>query len=51
MPGLTTKWIPLSGHWRIVDIMTAVFLVGLIHHFTLAKQMNLIDAVDEFITL
>jgi H+/Cl- antiporter ClcA len=43
-----TDWTPFSGPWTMVAIMTVVgLLVGLIHHFTSAAQMDVFDAVDE----
>ena len=40
-------WEPLSGSWTIVIIMTiAGLIVGLIHHFTDAEQMDVFEAVD-----
>lgn len=34
-------WQPFSGSWTIVVIMTvAGFIVGLIHHFTIAEQLD-----------
>ena len=47
LPGLT-NWTPLTGPWWLVIVMTAVgFLVGLIHRFTPAKQINVFKAVSE----
>ncbi|MBE2238267.1 MAG: chloride channel protein [Caldilineaceae bacterium] len=41
-------WRPFSGTWQIVAIMTgAGLLVGLIHHFTAAAQLDVFGAVDE----
>ena len=41
------SWEPFSGSWTIVVIMTAAgFLVGLIHHFTAAQQLDVFEAVD-----
>lgn len=41
------SWEPFSGSWTIVAIMTAAgFLVGLIHHFTPAAQLDVFEAVD-----
>jgi H+/Cl- antiporter ClcA len=41
-------WEPFSGSWTIVVIMTvAGFLVGLIHQFTSAGQLDVFAAVDE----
>jgi H+/Cl- antiporter ClcA len=43
-----TDWTPFSGSWTMVAIMTVTgLLVGLIHHFTSAAQMDVFDAVDE----
>lgn len=40
-------WEPFSGSWTIVLIMTiAGLIVGLIHHFTDAQQMDVFEAVD-----
>ncbi len=42
------SWEPFSGSWTIVVIMTvAGFLVGLIHHFTSASQLDVFAALDE----
>ncbi|MGW8226867.1 MAG: chloride channel protein [Anaerolineales bacterium] len=42
------SWEPFSGSWMIVLIMTvAGFLVGLIHQFTPAGQLDVFDAVVE----
>lgn len=47
LPSLT-DWTPFTGPWWIVGVMTgAGFLVGLIHRFTSAKQMNVFDAVKD----
>ena len=41
-------WEPFSGSWTIVVIMTvAGFLVGLIHQFTSAAQLDVFAAVNE----
>jgi H+/Cl- antiporter ClcA len=41
-------WEPFSGSWTIVVIMTVVgFLVGLVHQFTSAGQLDVFAAVDE----
>ncbi len=46
-PGIT-DWTPFSGPWVMVVIMTvAGFLVGLIHHFTSASELDVFTAVDE----
>lgn len=42
------SWEPFSGSWTILVIMTvAGFLVGLIHHFTSAAQLDVFEAVDD----
>jgi H+/Cl- antiporter ClcA len=42
------SWEPFSGSWTIVAIMTAAgILVGLIHHFTPAAQLDVFEAVDK----
>lgn len=42
------SWQPFSGSWMIVVIMTAAgFVVGLIHQFTPAAQLDVFEAVDE----
>lgn len=42
------SWEPFSGSWTIVAIMTAAgLLVGLIHRFTPAAQLDVFEAVDE----
>ena len=42
------SWEPFSGSWTIVAIMVvAGFLVGLIHHFTSAGELNVFAAVNE----
>jgi H+/Cl- antiporter ClcA len=42
------SWEPFSGSWSIVLIMTvAGFVVGVIHHFTPAAQLDVFEAVDE----
>jgi H+/Cl- antiporter ClcA len=43
-----TDWTPFSGPWLMVVIMTvAGILVGLIHHFTSAAQLDVFAAVAE----
>ncbi len=45
LPNLT-DWTPFTGPWWIIIVMTgAGFLVGLIHRYTSAKQINVFDAV------
>jgi H+/Cl- antiporter ClcA len=42
------SWEPFSGSWTIVVIMTlAGFLVGLIHHFTSAAELDVFEAVNK----
>lgn len=42
------SWEPFSGSWTIVLIMTvAGLVVGLIHHFTSAAQLDVFEAVDK----
>lgn len=42
------SWEPFSGSWTIVIIMTvAGLVVGLIHHFTSAAQLDVFEAVDK----
>jgi H+/Cl- antiporter ClcA len=42
------SWEPFSGSWTIVAIMTAAgILVGLIHQFTPAAQLDVFEAVDK----
>ncbi|MGZ7044254.1 MAG: chloride channel protein, partial [Methanobacterium sp.] len=48
IPDLTKTWIPFSGPWWIVGVMTvAGMLVGLIHRYTSAKEIDVFDAVDK----
>src|SRR3954454_12066725 len=43
-----SAYLPFSGSWHIVAIMTAAgLLVGLIHHFRPAKEEDVFDAVPE----
>jgi H+/Cl- antiporter ClcA len=45
-PGLT-DWTPFSGPWYLVIVMTVIgLIVGLIHRYTSAKQMDVFDAVE-----
>ena len=45
-PGLT-DWTPFSGPWYLVVVMTIIGLVvGLIHKYTSARQMDVFEAVD-----
>jgi H+/Cl- antiporter ClcA len=47
LPGLT-NWTPFSGPWYMVVLMTLIGLVvGLIHRYTSAQQMDVFDAVDK----
>ncbi len=52
--GLVWEWLDLSemetfsGEWRIVAIMTAAgLIVGLLHHFTKAEEVNIFQAVQK----
>lgn len=48
LPHLTDNWTLFSGPWWIVVVITgAGLLVGLIHRYTLAQEMNAFDAVDK----
>jgi H+/Cl- antiporter ClcA len=48
LPHLTDNWTLFSGPWWIVAVMTgAGLLVGLIHRYTSAQEMNAFDAVDK----
>lgn len=43
-----TDWTPFSGSWLMVVIMiVAGLLVGLIHHFTAASQLDVFAAVNQ----
>jgi chloride channel protein, CIC family len=43
-----TDWTPFSGPWVMVAIMTVTGLVvGLIHHFTSAAQLDVFGALNE----
>ena len=45
---ITDNWIPFSGPWWIVGVMTvAGLIVGIIHRYTSAKQIDVFDAVDK----
>jgi H+/Cl- antiporter ClcA len=47
LPGMTV-WTPFSGPWWIVLVMTvAGFLVGVIHRYTSAKQMNVFEGLNK----
>ena len=47
LPNLN-NWTPFSGPWYMVVIMTLIGLVvGLIHRYTSAQQMDVFDAVDK----
>ena len=46
-PGLT-EWTPFSGPWWMIIVMTGIgFIVGLIHHYTSARQIDVFAAVDD----
>ncbi len=43
-----TDWTPFTGPWWIIIVMTAAgFLVGLIHRYTTAQQMDVFKAVKD----
>ena len=43
-----TDWTPFSGSWLMVGIMTvAGLVVGIIHHFSSAAELDVFDAVDD----
>jgi H+/Cl- antiporter ClcA len=47
LPNLT-DWEPFTGPWWIIIVMTgAGFIVGLIHHYTTAQQMDVFKAVKD----
>ncbi|KXS43061.1 MAG: Cl-channel voltage-gated family protein [Methanolobus sp. T82-4] len=47
LPDLT-DWTPFSGSWLMVVIMTSIgFLVGLVHHYSSATELDVFEAVDE----
>lgn len=47
-PYISYTWAPFSGPWWIVVIMTlAGLIVGIIHRFTPARQMDVFDAMDK----
>ena len=42
-----TDWTPFSGSWQMVGIMTvAGLVVGMIHHFTAAAELDVFSALD-----
>lgn len=48
LPHLAHNWTLLSGPWWIIVVMTlAGFIVGIIHRYTSAKQLDTFEAVDE----
>ncbi|MGF7118584.1 chloride channel protein [Methanobacterium oryzae] len=48
LPNLTDNWSPFSGPLWMVGVMTlAGLLVGIIHRYTSAQQMNAFDAIDK----
>ncbi len=48
IPHIASNWTPFSGPWWIVIVMTvAGFLVGIIHRYTSAKEINVFDAVNK----
>ncbi len=45
---ITDNWIPFSGPWWIVGVMTvAGLIVGIIHRYTSAQEMNAFEAIDK----
>ena len=43
-----TDWTPFSGSWLMVGIMTvAGLVVGIIHHFSAAAELDVFAAVDD----
>jgi H+/Cl- antiporter ClcA len=47
LPNLT-NWTPFTGPWWIIGVMTgAGFIVGLIHRYTTAQQMDVFKAVKD----
>jgi chloride channel protein, CIC family len=48
LPYMTYNWTPFSGPWWIVGVMTvAGLLVGIIHRFTPAREMDVFNAMDK----
>lgn len=48
IPHLTVNWVPFSGSWLVLGIMTlAGVIVGVIHRYTPAKFMNAFDAISK----
>jgi H+/Cl- antiporter ClcA len=48
LPHLTNNWTPFSGPWWVVIVMTvAGFIVGIIHRYTSAKQLDAFEAVNK----
>jgi len=48
LPHLAHKWIPFSGPWWIVIVMTlAGLMVGIIHRYTFAAQLDTFESVDK----
>jgi H+/Cl- antiporter ClcA len=48
IPYTTNTWQLFTGPWWLVVIMTgAGLIVGLIHHYTPAKQMDVFDAMEK----
>jgi H+/Cl- antiporter ClcA len=47
LPNLT-NWTPFTGPWWIIGVMTgAGFIVGLIHRYTTAQQMDVFKAIKD----
>lgn len=48
VPYITQNWTPFSGPWWIVLVMTVVgFIIGLIHRYTPAKEMDVFGSFDK----
>jgi H+/Cl- antiporter ClcA len=48
LPNISHNWTPFSGPWWMVGLMTvAGLLVGLIHRYTPAKEINTFEALDK----
>ena len=48
LPHLASNWTPLSGSWWVLIVMTlAGFVVGIIHRYTSAQQLDTFEAVDK----
>jgi len=48
VPDLNHNWTPFSGPWWIVVVMAVTgFLVGIIHRYTSAEELDTFEAVDK----